>query len=41
MEGSILDAEGSWTAEEGRYNKAELCKEYDLDVGAQVDNADV
>jgi magnesium transporter len=30
--GSVLDAEGNWTADEGRYKKAELCKEYDLDV---------
>ncbi|KAI9637861.1 putative magnesium ion transporter [Dioszegia hungarica] len=28
---SVLDAEGNWTAQEGRYKKAELCKEYDLD----------
>jgi len=30
--GSVLDAEGNWTAEEGRYKKSELCKEHDLDV---------
>ena len=30
--GSILDAQGNWTAEEGRYKKSELCREYDLDV---------
>lgn len=30
--GSILDAEGNWTAEEGRYKKAKLCAEHDLDV---------
>ncbi|ORX33428.1 hypothetical protein BD324DRAFT_639740 [Kockovaella imperatae] len=28
---SILDSEGNWTAEEGRYKKTELCREYDLD----------
>ncbi|KAK4686367.1 magnesium transporter, partial [Tremellales sp. Uapishka_1] len=28
---SILDSEGNWAAEEGRYKKAELCKEHDLD----------
>lgn len=34
--GSILDAEGNWTAEEGRYKKSELCKDYDLDVSGTV-----
>ncbi|RXK35149.1 magnesium transporter [Tremella mesenterica] len=28
---SVLDVEGNWTAEEGRYKKSELCKEHDLD----------
>ncbi|OCF41425.1 magnesium transporter [Kwoniella heveanensis CBS 569] len=28
---SVLDAEGNWTAEEGRYKKTELCREHDLD----------
>ncbi|ORY24946.1 hypothetical protein BCR39DRAFT_545311 [Naematelia encephala] len=28
---SVLDSEGNWTAEEGRYKKTELCKEHDLD----------
>ena len=32
VSGSIIDAEGNWTAEEGRYKKTELCKEHDLDV---------
>ncbi|WWD01221.1 hypothetical protein V866_008162 [Kwoniella sp. B9012] len=28
---SVLDAEGNWTAEEGKYKKSELCREHDLD----------
>jgi len=32
MAGSILDAQGNWTAEEGCYKKSELCREHDLDV---------
>ncbi|WVR05459.1 hypothetical protein IAU60_002475 [Kwoniella sp. DSM 27419] len=28
---SILDSEGEWRAEEGRYKKTELCREHDLD----------
>jgi magnesium transporter len=32
----VLDAEGNWTAQEGRYKKAELCKEYDLDVSCEL-----
>lgn len=32
MSGSVLDASGEWTAEEGKYKKVSLCKEYDLDV---------
>ncbi|WVF72062.1 hypothetical protein IAT40_006874 [Kwoniella sp. CBS 6097] len=28
---SVVDAEGNWTAEEGRYKKTELCREHDLD----------
>ena len=30
--GSILDSNGNWRAEEGRYKKTELCREHDLDV---------
>ena len=32
LTGSILDAEGNWHAEEGRYKKTELCREHDLDA---------
>jgi hypothetical protein len=32
LAGSVLDADGEWTLQEGRFKKAELCKEYDLDV---------
>ncbi|KAK8869654.1 hypothetical protein IAR55_000222 [Kwoniella newhampshirensis] len=28
---SILDADGNWRAEEGKYMKSELCREHDLD----------
>ncbi|WRT67295.1 uncharacterized protein IL334_004263 [Kwoniella shivajii] len=28
---SVLDSEGNWTAEEGKYKKTELCREHDLD----------
>nr|XP_018263656.1 magnesium transporter [Kwoniella dejecticola CBS 10117]OBR85814.1 magnesium transporter [Kwoniella dejecticola CBS 10117] len=28
---SVLDSEGNWTAEEGKYKKSELCREHDLD----------
>lgn len=30
--GSILDANGNWTAEEGKYRKMDLCRAHDLDV---------
>ncbi len=30
--GSILDANGNWTAEEGTYRKMDLCRAHDLDV---------
>ena len=30
--GSIIDSNGEWRAEEGRYKKTELCREHDLDV---------
>ena len=30
--GSILDANGNWTAEEGKYKKMDLCRAHDLDV---------
>lgn len=33
MTGSILDANGNWTAEEGTYSKMDLCRAHDLDVG--------
>lgn len=32
MIGSILDSEGSWTAEEGKYKKSEICRDHDLSV---------
>jgi hypothetical protein len=32
VEGSIIDSNGEWRAEEGRYKKTELCREHDLDV---------
>jgi magnesium transporter len=31
-QGSIIDSNGEWRAEEGRYKKTELCREHDLDV---------
>lgn len=31
MEGSILDADGNWTAEEGTYRTMDLCRAHDLD----------
>ena len=34
--GSVLDSQGNWTAEEGRYKKTELCKQYDLDVSSSL-----
>ena len=38
--GSILDAEGNWTAEEGKYKKSELCRDHDLSVSRTVDRLD-
>jgi hypothetical protein len=32
IKGSIIDSNGEWRAEEGRYKKTELCREHDLDV---------
>jgi magnesium transporter len=32
IQGSIIDSNGEWRAEEGRYKKTELCREHDLDV---------
>lgn len=32
MAGSILDSEGNWTAEEGKYKKSEICRDHDLSV---------
>nr|XP_019013712.1 magnesium transporter [Kwoniella pini CBS 10737]OCF52493.1 magnesium transporter [Kwoniella pini CBS 10737] len=31
MRCSVLDSEGNWTAEEGKYKKSDLCREHDLD----------